>query len=115
MTQRRHGSKLAELTLALLTSLYGISSSITKRVDTEKVVVFWTTPPYVDYVWTVRAGLDQGLVEKISKAFLKLNYENAEDRKLLDLHRTKGYIPAKDEQWKSLEDAAVTTGLINQK
>jgi phosphonate transport system substrate-binding protein len=86
-----------------------------KKVDTEKVVVFWTTPPYVDYVWTVRAGLDQGLVEKISKAFLKLNYENAEDRKLLDLHRTKGYIPAKDEQWKSLEDAAVTTGLINQK
>ena len=86
-----------------------------KKVDTEKVVVFWTTPPYVDYVWTVRAGLDKGLVEKISKAFLKLNYENAEDRKLLDLHRTKGYIPAKDEQWKSLEDAAVTTGLINQK
>jgi phosphonate transport system substrate-binding protein len=86
-----------------------------KKVDTEKVVVFWTTPLYVDYVWTVRAGLDKGLVEKISKAFLKLNYENAEDRKLLDLHRTKGYIPAKDEQWKSLEDAAVTTGLINQK
>jgi phosphonate transport system substrate-binding protein len=86
-----------------------------KKVDTDKVVVFYTTPPYVDYVWTVRAGLDNATVEKISKAFLKLDYNNPEDKKLLDLHRTKGYIPAKDEQWKSLEDAAVTTGLINQK
>ncbi len=86
-----------------------------KKVDTDKVVVFYTTPPYVDYVWTVRAGLDNATVEKISKAFLKLDYNNPEDKKLLDLHRTKGYIPAKDEQWKSLEDAAITTGLINQK
>lgn len=86
-----------------------------KKVDTDKVVIFYTTPPYVDYVWTVRAGLDNATVEKISKAFLKLDYNNPADKKLLDLHRTKGYIPAKDEQWKSLEDAAVTTGLINQK
>ncbi len=86
-----------------------------KKVDTDKVVVFWTTPPYVDYVWTVRAGLDRAVVEKISKAFLKLDYEDPEQKKLLDLHRTKGYIAAKDEQWKSLEDAAITTGLIKAK
>jgi phosphonate transport system substrate-binding protein len=87
----------------------------TKKVDTGKVVVFWTTPPYVDYVWTVRGGLDKPIVEKISRAFLKLDYQNPEHKMLLDLHRTKGYIQAKDEQWKSLEDAAVTTGLINSK
>ena len=86
-----------------------------KKVDTDKVHVFYTTPPFVDYVWTVRGGLDNALVEKISKAFLKLDYNNPEDKKLLDLHRTKGYIPAKDEQWKSVEDAAVATGLINVK
>lgn len=85
----------------------------TKKVDTHKVVVFWTTPAYVDYVWTVRAGLNPSLVEKISQAFLKLDYQNPEHRKLLDLHRTKGYLPARDEQWKSLEDAAITTGLIH--
>ncbi len=87
----------------------------TKKVDTDKVVVFWTTPPYVDYVWTVRAGLDKAIVDKISQAFLKLDYQNPEYKKLLDLHRTKGYIRAKDEQWRSIEDAAITTGLINQK
>ena len=87
----------------------------TKKVNTNKVIVFWTTPPFVDYVWTVRGGLDKGIVEKISKAFLKLDYNNPEDKKLLDLHRTKGYIPAKDEQWKSVEEAAVVTGLIKVK
>ncbi|HTM07666.1 MAG TPA: putative selenate ABC transporter substrate-binding protein [Verrucomicrobiae bacterium] len=86
-----------------------------KKVDTEKVVVFYTTPPFVDYVWMVRGGLDNALVEKISKALLKLDFNKPEDKKLLDLHRTKGYIPAKDEQWKSVEDAAIATGLINQK
>ena len=86
-----------------------------KKVDTDKVVVFYTTPPYVDYVWTVRAGLDNALVDKISKALLKLDYNKPEDQKLLELHRTRGYIPAKDEQWKSVEDAAIATGLINQK
>ena len=84
----------------------------TKKVDTNKVQIFWTTPPYVDYVWTVRAGVDKGTAEKIAKAFLKLDYNKPEDKKLLDLHRTKGYIAAKDEDWKGIEDAAIAAGLI---
>ncbi|OGQ80999.1 MAG: putative selenate ABC transporter substrate-binding protein [Deltaproteobacteria bacterium RIFCSPLOWO2_12_FULL_57_22] len=84
----------------------------TKKVDTGKVVIFWTTPPYVDYVWTVRGGLDKGLVEKISKAFLKLDYKKPQDKKLLDLHRTKGYIAAKDADWKGIEEAALAAGLL---
>jgi phosphonate transport system substrate-binding protein len=85
----------------------------TKKVDTNKVVIFWTTPPYVDYVWTVRAGVDKSIVDRITKAFLRLDYTNAEHKKLLDLHRTKkGYIAAKDEDWKAIEEAAVAAGLI---
>jgi phosphonate transport system substrate-binding protein len=84
----------------------------TKKVDTEKVAVFWTTPPYVDYVWTVRAGVDKATVDKIVKAFLKLDYNKPDDKKLLDLHRTKGYIAAKDEDWKGIEEAAVAAGLL---
>ena len=84
----------------------------TKKVDTDKVHIFWSTPPYVDYVWTVRAGVDKATVEKISKAFLKLDYNKPDDKKLLDLHRTKGYIAAKDEDWKGIEEAAVAAGLL---
>jgi phosphonate transport system substrate-binding protein len=84
----------------------------TKKVDTTKVKIFWTTPAYVDYVWTVRAGVDKATVEKITKAFLKLDYNKPDDKKLLDLHRTKGYIVAKDEDWKGIEEAAVAAGLL---
>ena len=42
----------------------------TKKVDAAQVFVFWTTPPYVDYNWTVRGDLDKGFVEKIKQAFL---------------------------------------------
>ena len=84
----------------------------TRKVDPSKVVVFWTTPPYVDYVWTVRGDLDAGLQERISSAFLKLEYANQEHRKLLDLHRTKKYIRASDEDWKGIEEAGIAAGLL---
>lgn len=84
----------------------------TKKVDTNKVHIFWTTPPYVDYVWTVRAGVDKATVEKLTKAFLKLDYNKPNDKKLLDLHRTKGYITAKDEDWKGIEEAAIAAKLL---
>ncbi len=84
----------------------------TKKVDLSKVNVFWTTPPYVDYVWTARGDLDKGLQERITAAFLKLDYGNPEHKQLLDLHRTKKYIKASDEDWKGIEEAAVAAGLL---
>jgi phosphonate transport system substrate-binding protein len=83
-----------------------------KKVDLSKVNVFYTTPPYVDYCWTARADLDKGLQEKIASAFLKLDAANPEQKRLLDLHRTKKYIKANDADWKSVEDAAVAAGLL---
>jgi phosphonate transport system substrate-binding protein len=84
----------------------------TRKVDTGKIGVFWTTPPYVDYVWTARSDLAPGLRERITQAFLRLKYENPDDRKLLDLHRTKGYIRAADEDFKGIEEAAISAGLL---
>jgi phosphonate transport system substrate-binding protein len=84
----------------------------TKKIDPTKVAVFWTTPTFVDYVWTAHADLDAGLRERITEAFLWLRYDDPEDRKLLDLHRTKGYIKAKDEDWKGIEEAAISAGLL---
>jgi phosphonate transport system substrate-binding protein len=83
-----------------------------KKVDRGKVDVFYTTPPYVDYVWTARGELDRGLQEQIASAFLKLDAANPEHRKLLDLHRTKKYIRANDADWKGIEEAAIAAGLL---
>jgi phosphonate transport system substrate-binding protein len=83
-----------------------------KKVDTAKVDVFYTTPPYADYCWTVRADLDRGLQDKITAAFLKLDYADPEHKRLLDLHRTRKYIRATDADWKPIEDAALSAGLL---
>jgi len=83
-----------------------------KKADLTKVNVFYATPPYVDYVWTARGDLDKGIQERITAAFLKLDYNNPEHRKLLDLHRTKKYIKADDADWKGTEEAAIAAGLL---
>ena len=83
-----------------------------KKVDTGKVNVFHTTPPYVDYVWTARGDLDKGVLDRITAAFLKLDAANPEHKKLLDLHRTKKYIRANDADWKATEEAAIAAGLL---
>jgi phosphonate transport system substrate-binding protein len=85
----------------------------TKKVDTAQVFVFWTTPPYVDYNWTVRGDLDKGFVEKIKQAFLKLDRSNPEHAKLLDLHRATRYIAVESEDiFQPIEEAARQGGLI---
>lgn len=83
-----------------------------KKVDLSKVNVFYTTPPYVDYVWTARGDLDRGIQDKLVAAFLRLNYDNPEHKRLLDLHRTKKYIRANDADWKGIEEAALAAGLL---
>jgi phosphonate transport system substrate-binding protein len=83
-----------------------------KKVDLSKVNVFYTTPPYVDYVWTVRSDLDKGLQDRIAAAFLKLDHDNPAHRNLLALHRTKKYVKAIDADWKGIEEAAISAGLI---
>jgi phosphonate transport system substrate-binding protein len=83
-----------------------------KKIDPSKVNVFYTTPPYVDYVWTARGDLDPALQERLTAAFLKLDASNPDHRKLLDLHRTRKYIKANDADWKGTEEAAVAAGLL---
>jgi phosphonate transport system substrate-binding protein len=84
----------------------------TKKVDTDKVIVFWTTPPFVDYVWAVRGDLDKGLQERITSALVKLDARKPEDKRLLDLHRTTKYVRVKPEDFKPTEEAAIAAGLL---
>jgi len=83
-----------------------------KKLDPAKVRVIWTTPPYFDYNWTVRGDLDPGLAERIKKAFLALDYSNPEHKVILDLQRTHKFIPTSPENYKSIEEAAISAGLI---
>src|SRR5437867_6485349 len=43
------------------------------KVDPAKVRVFWTTPPFLDYVWVARQGLDPRKADAVRDAFLALD------------------------------------------
>jgi phosphonate transport system substrate-binding protein len=83
-----------------------------KKADTSQLKVFYTTPPYFDYNWTVRGGLDPALVAKLREAFLALSPDKPADREILELQRASKYIPTKPENYKGIEDAARSAGLL---
>jgi phosphonate transport system substrate-binding protein len=83
-----------------------------KKVDTTKVHVIFTTPTYYDYNWTVHADMPAALKEKITKAFLNLNPNTAEGKAILDLQRATRFVPTKAENYKGIETAARSAGLL---
>jgi phosphonate transport system substrate-binding protein len=83
-----------------------------KRVDPAQIKVFYTTPPYYDYNWTVRGDLDPALVQKIKDAFLALDAKNPRDAEILKLQRATRFVPTGPENYKGIEDAARSAGLL---
>lgn len=82
------------------------------KVDTSKVVVLDTTPPYYDYNWTVRGNLDPALTDKIKAAFLALDPAKPADKAILDLQAATRFIPTKAENYTGIEEAARAAGLL---
>ena len=84
-----------------------------KKVDPTKVRVFYTTPAYFDYNWTVHADMPAAQREKIAKAFLDLNSSTPEGKEILDLQRATRFIPTRPDNYKGIEAAARNAGLLN--
>jgi len=82
------------------------------KVDTTKVKVFYTTPGYFDYNWTVHADMPAAMKEKLTKAFLSLDRNTPEGKEILDLQRATRFIPTKAENYKGIEAAARSAGLL---
>ena len=83
-----------------------------KKVDTSKVDVFYTTPPYFNYNWSVHADMPAAQREKIKAALLALSMDNAEGKEILTLNRATRYIATSPENYKGLETAGRSAGLI---
>ena len=83
-----------------------------KKVDTSKVHVFATTPTYFDYNWTVHSDMPAAQREKLTKAFLDLNRNTPEGKEILDLQRATRFIPTQASNYKGIETAARSAGLI---
>jgi phosphonate transport system substrate-binding protein len=82
------------------------------KVDTSKVRVFYTTPPYFDYNWTVHADMPAAQQEKITAAMLALNRDTPEGKEILELQRATRFVPTKSDNYKGIEAAARNAGLL---
>lgn len=80
--------------------------------NAKAVRILQTTPPYYDYNWTVRGSLDPALVSKLTAAFLNLDPRNAAHKEILDLQRATRFVATKPENYKGIEEAARSAGLL---
>ncbi len=83
-----------------------------KKVDPAKVRVFFTTPPYFDYNWTVHADMPAAQREKLAKAFLELSSATPQGREILELQRATRFVPTQASNYKGIEAAGRNAGLI---
>jgi phosphonate transport system substrate-binding protein len=82
------------------------------KVDTSKVRVFYTTPPYHDYNWTVHADMPAALREKLTQAFLDLRPDDPASKEILELQRASRFIPTQASNYRDIEAAARSAGLL---
>jgi phosphonate transport system substrate-binding protein len=83
-----------------------------KKVDTSRVRVFFTTPTYYDYNWTVHADMPAPLREKLAAALLALTRDTPEGKQILELQRATRFVPSKAENYKGIEAAARSAELL---
>src|SRR6516225_3962487 len=82
------------------------------KIGESEVRVFYTSPPFFDYVWAARQGLDRGMTEGFANAMLKLNQGTPEQQPILQFLNASKYVRAVDANYDSLRLAARDTGLL---
>ena len=82
------------------------------KITDKQIRVFYTTPPFFDYVWVARSGLDPALAEKFRQAMLKLDASKPQDKEILDLLNAGKYVAADAANYDKLRQAAKDDGLL---
>jgi len=82
------------------------------KLSDSQVRVFYTTPPFFDYVWAARKGLNPAAVKAFADAMLALDAGNAEQKTILELLNASKYVRAEDSSYGPLRQAAKDAGLL---
>jgi phosphonate transport system substrate-binding protein len=83
------------------------------KVDTTKVKVFYTTPDYYDYNWTINSNVEdvfgKGSKQKVKDALLSITGEQTD---IAALFQTDKFIETKNENYKKIEEVAKELEII---
>jgi phosphonate transport system substrate-binding protein len=82
------------------------------KVDTKEVNVFFTTPGFYNYNWAVHADMPVAMRDRVTKALLDIDPKDAAGKEILDLNRATRYIATKADNYKGIEAAARSAGLL---
>ncbi|MFF2445808.1 putative selenate ABC transporter substrate-binding protein [Neobacillus sp. NPDC058068] len=84
-----------------------------RKVDTNKVKVFYTTPAYFDYNWTVNSNVEdvfgKGTKNKVKEALLSIT---SEQKEIVDLFQTDRFVETKNDNYKKIEMVAKELKII---
>lgn len=84
-----------------------------RKVDVNKVEVFYTTPSYYDYNWTINKDIDKkygaGTKEKVKQTLLSMTNDQS---KIMELLQTDSFIETKNDNYKEIEQVAKQLGII---
>jgi phosphonate transport system substrate-binding protein len=82
------------------------------KITDRQVKIFYTTPPFFDYVWAARKGLDPKIADRFAKALLDLDAQNPQQKAILDVLNAAKYVRANDSDYAKLRQAAKDAGLM---
>ena len=82
------------------------------KVSDKDAVVFFTTPGYFNYNWSVHADMPAAQRERVKKALLDIDPKTPEGKEILDLNRATRYIATVPENYRGIEAAARSAGLL---
>ena len=84
------------------------------KVDLAKVRMFYTTPEYSDYHWTIAGGVDQEFGDDFSRRIQRalLELDPHEDREILQLFSARRFIETNNQNYSEIERIARSTGII---
>lgn len=83
------------------------------KVDLSKVRVFYVTPPYYDYNWTIRGDIDEtfgeGFKERVKAALLAIG---PDEQDILDLFSAERFIETSNDNYDAILSVAQQVGII---
>jgi phosphonate transport system substrate-binding protein len=83
------------------------------KVDTKKVKVFYTTPAYYDYNWTINSNVEEvfgkGSKQKVKDALLSIT---GDQKEIAQLFQTDSFVETKNDNYKKIEQVAKELQII---
>lgn len=85
-------------------------TALSQSASGSQVKSIWTSPGYSHCNFTALPDIDDELATKFTQTLLKMDYENSEHRKILDMEGLTKWLPGEKEGYKLLFAAAERTG-----